>query len=223
VARNRRAGWLALFVTALLVLTWSALAAATIVAPASRADGSDATLNALIMGGTGMPTPSQAWRDSIITDYINPATGGDYTPVLVPTPESFASTSVPTGLADLQAAIAAQQAAQPGIPFVVAGYSQSAMIGVQEKIHLGEVAASGQPIPDVTFVLLGSAGRPNGGEVARFEGLNIPGMGGSFPGAEPTDLGIPTIDISNQYDFFSDFPQYPINLVADLNSLLGIA
>jgi len=50
-----------------------------------------------------MPTPSEFWQDGIITDYIDPATGGNYTPVLVPTPESFASTSVPTGLADLNA------------------------------------------------------------------------------------------------------------------------
>ena len=71
-----------------------------------RADDVDDPLTALMMGGSGMPTPSEFWQDTIITDYIDPATGGNYTPVLVPTPESFASTSVPTGLADLQAAMA---------------------------------------------------------------------------------------------------------------------
>jgi hypothetical protein len=195
---------------------------AWLAAPVAQADGPDGPLNALMMGGTGMPTPSQAWRDAIITDYINPATGGDYTSVLVPTPESFASTSVPAGLANLQDTIAAQLATQPGRPFLVEGYSQSAMIAIFEKEHLAELASTGQPVPDVTFLLLGSSGRPNGGEVARFEGLSIPGLGGVFPGAEPTDLGIPTIDISNQYDFFSDFPQYPVNVVAVLNSVFGI-
>ena len=82
--------------------------------PISRADNPDDALNALMIGGTTMPTPSEAWQDTIITDYIDPATGGNYTPVLVPTPESFAITSVPTGLADLQAAIAAQQLSDPG-------------------------------------------------------------------------------------------------------------
>lgn len=205
-----------------VALTGAVLTSATLCTPLAWADSTDGPLNALMMGGTGMPTPSQAWRDAIIADYINPATGGDYTSVLVPTPESFASTSVPTGLADLQAAVAAQLAAHPGQPFVVQGYSQSAMIAVMEKAHLAELGASGQQIPEVTFLLLGSASRPNGGEVSRFEGLTIPGLGGSFPGAEPTDLGIPTIDISNQYDFFSDFPQYPINVVADLNAMFGI-
>src|ERR1700739_2960202 len=66
----------------------------------SRADNPDDALNALMMGGTTMPTPSEAWQDAILPDYIDPATGGNYTPVLVPTPESLASTSVPTGLAD---------------------------------------------------------------------------------------------------------------------------
>ena len=46
--------------------------------------------------------------------------------------------------------------------------------------------------------------------------------GAAFNGAEPTDAGIPTIDIANQYDGFADIPQFPINPVADLNALLGI-
>jgi len=41
-------------------------------------------------------------------------------------------------------------------------------------------------------------------------------------GAEPTDAGIPTIDIANQYDPVADYPQFPINPVADLNALLGL-
>jgi hypothetical protein len=185
----------------------------------SRADNPDDALNALIMGGTTMPTPSEAWQDAIITDYIDPATGGNYTPVLVPTPESLATTSVPTGLADLQAAIAAQQLSDPGEPFLVEGYSQSAVIAVEEEIQLMQ---SGQAPPDATFVLLGSLNRPDGGLFERFPGLVIPGTWLDFNGAEPTDAGIPTIDIANQYDFFADFPQYPINGLADLNALFGI-
>jgi hypothetical protein len=90
--------------------------------PISRADNPDDALNTLMMGGTTMPTPSEGWQDAIITDYIDPATGGNYTLVLVPTPESLAPTSVPTGLADLQAAIAAQQLSDPGEPFLVEGF-----------------------------------------------------------------------------------------------------
>jgi hypothetical protein len=163
-----------------------------------------------------MPTPSEFWQDGIITDYIDPATGGNYTPVLVPTPESFASTSVPTGLADLQAAIGQQATDQP---YLVEGYSQSAVIAIDEEIQLMQ---SGQAPPDATF-LLGSLNRPDGGIFERFPGLVIQGTAGfDFNGAEPTDAGIPTIDIATQYDFFADFPQYPINGLADLNAIFGI-
>jgi hypothetical protein len=82
-------------------------------APLSRADDPDDALTALMMGGTTMPTPSEFWQDTIITDYIDPATGENYSPVLVATPESGASTSLPVGLANLQAAMAQQPANQP--------------------------------------------------------------------------------------------------------------
>jgi hypothetical protein len=198
-----------------------ACAAAVLVlfVPAAQADSGDPDpLNALMMGGSGMPTPSEFWQNTIIADYIDPATGGNYTPVLVPTPESFASTSQPVGLADLQAAITAQQASEPGQPFLVEGYSQSASIAVDEKLDLMQ---AGQH-PDLTFLLLGDPNRPDGGMAERFAGLVIPAAGAAFSGgADPTDAGIPTIDIANQYDFVADFPQYPINGLADLNSALG--
>jgi hypothetical protein len=185
--------------------------------PISRADNPDDALNALMMGGTGMPTPSEFWQDTIVNDYIDPATGANYTPVLVPTPASFASTSAPIGLADLQAAMAAQQLNYPGDPYLVEGYSQGASIAILEKLQLIQ---AGQH-PDVTFLLLGSDNRPDGGLSERFDGLYILGVG-ALNGAEPTDAGIPTIDIANQYDGFADFPQFPINPVADLNAALGI-
>ncbi len=169
-----------------------------------------------MMGGTAMPTPSEFWQDTIITDYIDPATGQNYTPVLVPTPESAASTSIPVGLANLQAIMDQQPAGQP---YLIEGYSQSAQIAIDEKL---ELIASGNPPPDVTFLLLGSGNRPDGGFLERFAGLVIPGATGfDFNGAEPTDAGITTIDIANQYDGNADFPQYPVNVVADLNAVLG--
>jgi PE-PPE domain len=188
-------------------------------APVSRADDPDDTLNALMMGGTTAPTPSEFWQDSIVTDYIDPATGQNYTPVLVPTPESLSSTSVPVGLADLQAAMAQQQAMYPGQPYLVEGYSQSAEIVVDEKTELMQ---TGQH-PDVTFLMLGDPNRPDGGIDERFVGMDTPGLGmGDLTGAEPTDAGIPTIDIANQYDFVADYPQFPIDPVADLNAILGL-
>jgi hypothetical protein len=184
--------------------------------PVARADDPDDPLTALMMGGTAMPTPSAYWQDTIVTDYINPATGDSYTPLVVPTPESAASTSLPDGLAELQTAMTRQPA---NLPYLVEGYSQSAQIAVDEKIDLIQ---AGAPPPDVTFLLLGSGNRPDGGFLERFSGLVIPGATGfDFNGAEPTGAGITTIDIANQYDAVADFPQYPTNVVADLNSLLG--
>jgi hypothetical protein len=202
-------------------LVLALFACALMSVPFARADDADDPLNALMMGGTTAPTPSEFWQDTIVTDYIDPATGANYTPVLVPTPESLATTSVPTGLADLQAAMALQQAADPGQPYLVEGYSQSAQIAVDEKIQLMQ---AGQH-PDVTFLVLGDPNRPDGGIDERFDGMYTPGLGGgngALNGAEPTDAGIPTIDIANQYDPVADYPQFPINPVADLNALLGL-
>jgi hypothetical protein len=200
-------------------LTVALFAGALLSAPTAWADDSPDPLNALMMGGTGAPTPSIEWQDRIIAAYVDPATGGNYTPVLVPTPESEAYSSVPVGLQDLQGAMATQEATYPGDPFVVEGYSQSASIAVLEKEDL---AAAGQH-PDVTFLLLGNPNQPDGGLVERFVGLDIPGIGSAFNGAMPTDAGISTIDVTNQYDGFADIPQFPINPIADLNALLGIA
>ena len=102
-------------------------------APTAWADDPADPLNALMMGGSFMPTPSEFWQDTIITDYVDPATGDICTPVLVPTPESAASSSIPVGLADLQAAMDEQPAGQP---YLIEGYSQSAQIAIDEKLDL---------------------------------------------------------------------------------------
>ena len=84
------------------------------------------------------------------------------------------------------------------------------------------MAAGGQQVPDVTVALFGSGNRPDGGIYERLDGLYVPGLEVDANGAEPTDLGIPTIDVAIQYDGLADVPQYPVNLVADLNDVLGI-
>jgi hypothetical protein len=210
-----------------LVSILCAVAAATLAAQIScstaRADDSDAPLIALMMGGTGMPTPSTEWMDSIINEYIDPATGGDYAPVVVTTPANLpVDLSVSTGLSDLQEAISQQQLADPNAPFVIEGYSMSALIAVDEEEDLSTIASTGAPVPDLTVALFGSGNRPDGGIYERLDGLYVPGLEVDANGAEPTDLGIPTIDVAAQYDGLADVPQYPANLFADLNDLLGI-
>ena len=69
---------------------------------------------------------------------------------------------------------------------------------------------------------------PNGGILARFPGfpagqpLRIPSLGITFYGATPSNTIYPTNVYSLEYDGFADFPQYPINLISDLNAFAGI-
>jgi PE-PPE domain len=71
-------------------------------------------------------------------------------------------------------------------------------------------------------VLIADLNLPNGGIYARFPGLYVPILDWYFDGPAPTDTQFDTVEITRQYDWFADFPLYPINLVADLNAFLGI-
>jgi hypothetical protein len=73
-----------------------------------------------------------------------------------------------------------------------------------------------------TFILVENPNRPNGGVLSRFAGLKIPILDVTFSGATP-DNGDETIDIARQYSGWSDFPTYPLNLLATANAVLGIA
>ncbi|PRC59000.1 PE-PPE domain-containing protein, partial [Mycobacterium sp. ITM-2017-0098] len=63
---------------------------------------------------------------------------------------------------------------------------------------------------------------PNGGLMSRFPGLYIPILDMPFNGPAATDTEFQTVEISRQYDGFTDFPLYPFNIIADLNAVLGI-
>ena len=112
-------------------------------------------------------------------------------------------------------------AAHPNDHLVIYGYSQSALIANREKRKLAEQYPAGTSAPDIDFVLGGDENLPNGGLSARFPGLYIPILDWSFNGPAPTDTQFDTVEIIRQYDFMGDFPLYPLNLIADLNALLG--
>lgn len=190
---------------------------------------------ALIMGGTGMKAlgdPHQ-WGAGTYVDQVN----GTYLSghhldeddlKWVSTPEQFwpatgltdisFDTSVARGVLSLNNAVQST----PGEKIVV-GYSQSANIATREKRNLAELRAQGAVVPtpdELSFVFVANPNRPNGGILARFEGLYIPILGVSFDGATPDDE-YRTIDVARQYDLIADFPKYPLNLLADLNALMG--
>ena len=126
--------------------------------------------------------------------------------------------SVPGGVTNLEAAIAAH----PNEPLVVYGYSQGAIVANIEKGRLAEQYPEGTVAPDIDFVLSGDINLPNGGLTSRFSGLYIPILDVTFNGPERTDTQFDTVSINRQYDGFSDFPLYPLNLVSTANALLGV-
>ena len=198
---------------------------------------------ALIMGGTGTPDPSQkpGYIPNVETYYLNQFSGCTFAASCVPlpaiTPEQFwplpmygdlsqrtFDQSVAQGVLNLDADISAQVAkADPPSKIAVFGYSQSATIATLEIRNLMANQATA-PSPDqLQFVLTGNPDRPNGGILARDPGLSIPLLGVTFYGATPTNSGYHVTDISFQYDAISDFPEYPLNLLADLNAFAGYA
>ena len=192
------------------------------------------TATALIMGGTGHPLSTPQDSPDFINGYTTDAnndyivlTGfcgeGACTPTAVSTPEQFMPVSgampfdqsVGQGVVNLNQAINAQPA---GESIVVFGYSQSARIA---SIQKGNLAAAGSTLP-VSFVLIGNPNRPNGGILERFEGLKVPVAGITFDGATPTDTNFKTVDVTRQYDGWSDFPNNPLNPFATANAIAGI-
>jgi hypothetical protein len=128
-----------------------------------------------------------------------------------------ADQSIQAGVADLETAMAANG----NDNLVIYGYSQGAVVATVEKQRLAEQYPAGTAAPDIDFVLGGDFSVPNGGLYARFPGLYIPVLDWSFNGPEPTNTQFHTDVITRQYDGVADFPLYPLNVIADLNALLG--
>lgn len=188
---------------------------------------------ALIMGGTGMKVlgADDQWGPGSYLDNVNEtylhldesmlkwvSTPEQFWPATGLTDISF-DTSVARGVQSLDDAVRTTSGTK-----VVVGYSQSAAIATLEKRHLDALRAAGATdIPgtdDLSFVLVANPNRPNGGILERFNGLSIPLLGVSFDGATPDD-GYQTTDVARQYDAIADFPEYPLNVLADVNALLG--
>jgi hypothetical protein len=127
-----------------------------------------------------------------------------------------ADQSVQAGVTDLEAAMAKYG----NDHLVIYGYSMGANTVNKEKRRLAAQYPSGTTAPDIDFVLGGDPNVPNGGLAARFPGLNTVVLG-TFDGPEPTDTQFHTDVIIRQYDGAADFPLYPLNIIADLNAVLG--
>ncbi len=181
---------------------------------------------AFIIGGSGDPIPGSDYVNTNNELYIQPLFPG-YTPQALYTPEgNYAlytgvksltlDESEAQGVTILKNAIEQQVAA--GNHVAVLGDSQSSTIS---SMTMSELAADKVPSSAVSFVLLADPNQPNGGLFERLDGVSVPSLGITFNGATPDDL-YPSTIYMQAYDGFSDIPRYPINFLADLNSVLGI-
>lgn len=104
-----------------------------------------------------------------------------------------------------------QQAVQdtPGDK-IVYGYSQGASV-VSVWIASYGRTASAPPHDELAFVVTGNAQRAKNGLVAEF-----------VPVVATPNTDYQVIDVSREYDGFSDFPDHPLDLVATANALAGI-
>ncbi len=185
---------------------------------------------ALIMGGTFNPLPDPLYVQNINANYIQHLfPGANFQGLFTPeqfwpvTPDlgnlSFGK-SVAQGVALLDAGIKAQLTA--GNKAIVFGYSQSATIVNNEITNLLSLPANLQPDPSkLSFIMIGDPNNPDGGLLSRFPGFYIPFLNVDFNGATPSNSPYPTWIYTGQYDGIADAPQYPLNVLSDLNAFLG--
>ncbi|MCV7090630.1 PE family protein [Mycobacterium interjectum] len=186
-------------------------------------------LYALIMGGTNNPQPDPFYANSVYNSYIKPVFGSAIVQGVF-TPEQFwpvtpglgnltFGQSVAKGVTLLDNAINSTLFNQSNNHAVVFGYSQSATIATNEIRNL---MAAGSPYQgQLNFTLIGDPNNPVGGILERFPGFYIPFLDVAFNGATPPNSPYPTSIYTLQYDGIADLPQYPLNLVSDLNAFMG--
>lgn len=181
---------------------------------------------ALIMGGTGNPTPSSTYVQEVYQTFVLPKYPG-YTAQGLYTPEqlwpltglnseSFGQ-SVRQGIAILNNAI---MTAPAGNHLLVVGYSQSATIATMEMRYLDALPAILRPNPSLlNFMLLADPNNPlTGGILTRL----IPGALTAFHVPTPVNTLYTTAIYGIQYDPVSYFPAGIFNIGADLNAILGL-
>jgi hypothetical protein len=134
--------------------------------------------------------------------------------------------SVSTGVNNLRSQLADEYSADPAGHFYLTGYSQGATVVSYFKRSYPNPTSHDLPaLNQVTLVMAANPNRPNGGLFMRpgiFGPFDIPILDATVGIPAPTDTGVKTTDIAIQYDGVSDFPEYPINLLADANALAGL-
>jgi len=218
--------------TQALTAAANAYAHAEATATALVSNASSDPVTALIMGGTDNPQPNPGYVTSVFNSYVNSRFPGA-TPQGLFTPEQFfpatpqlgnltLGQSVTQGVTLLNDALVGPTGVlTQGHSAVVAGFSQSTLIETDEIRALLALPAAQQPSSSqLSFILLGDPVNPDGGLLTRFPGYYIDLLDAPFTGATPQSPW-PTAVYTIQYEGGADFPQYPLNVVSDLNATLG--
>lgn len=118
------------------------------------------------------------------------------------------------------------QNGDPSVPVKLACYSQGADVCTQVN---DELRRSGYDQSSVSYLLLGNVDNAEAGVKVRFpyiseKGVFIPIAGVTLGNVTPTSASDAQItQLLYEYDFFARAPQYPLNLIADLNAIVGVA
>ena len=211
----------------------SGASSSTAVTAASNATD-PAVSQIIFLGATGHPNPPPSTINSAYTLYMNNPNNmytpgpGALTPFMFALPSAqgayiFTGTkdltyniSLARGVTSLDTQIA-QSFAAGATSLGIGGYSQGAQVASLAMPGLAKTYSPSQ----LSFTLIADPLAPNGGFFSRFPGLNLPSIGVTFGGGTPSDL-FPTTIYTREYDGLADFPQYPIDVLADVNALLGI-
>jgi hypothetical protein len=207
--------------------------------------GTAASTFTVVIGGSGNPIPVQPYINDVVSRFITSTMGG-LLPSLTPgtvqglfTPEGLyplfgakeltLDTSLMEGVQILNAQLVGPNGDLMGLltggnNVNVLGYSQSAIIASLEMQALNPTnTPTGSPFfGQLHFSLIGDVANPNGGLLSRFPGLSLPSLGITFGTSTPDNSFMTTI-VTQEYDGFADFPQYPIDFLSDLNAFAGIA
>ncbi|GAS91957.1 PE-PPE, C-terminal domain protein, precursor [Mycolicibacterium brisbanense] len=156
-------------------------------------------------------TVSLAWMGPAVTQFASTAYQIGYPASLYPFEGTIAlDPSVAQGVTALDAAI---RAVPPGEPIQVIGVSQGdVVLSVEEQALLANPPAN----TDITFVRLADPTSPTG-IMGRDAGLQLPGI--TFVAAPQTPYN--TVIINRQYDGIADWPANQLNILADVNAILG--
>jgi pimeloyl-ACP methyl ester carboxylesterase len=221
-------------------MRWAVIVAAATLGVAllpTASAGASSGPQALIVPGTGTADPAtvSGFMPNAVGNYIAPNVPWcslstcaqvpvDYDaslwPVVKAESDAKWNVSIADGVDNLERTLAAV-GNNPNSQVVVFGYSQGATVSSHVKAMLDRLSPAAKQ--RLRFVFAANPNRPNGGIIERPAMLGtVPVVDMTFGPPAPTNTGIKTTDVAIQYDGISDFPAYPLNLLADANATMGV-